>query len=142
MKTNIKSDLKKAKNLLQKKGYTCVFIKDENIIFSSERGVKPLLEILDNNQTLFNFSVCDKVVGKAAAFLYVLLEIKEIFAFVISDLAVEILEENGIKVYYKTKVKRIENRNKDGFCPMEEAVLNCKNPKEGYFLIKEKLKTL
>ena len=56
MKTNIKSDLKKAKNLLQKKGYTCVFIKDENIVEISAKYRKGLDELT---------AMVEKVVGTA-----------------------------------------------------------------------------
>ena len=140
MKANIHT--LKAKKILEEKGYTCVFISEEKEFFSTERGVKPLLDFIDKKQDFSQFFVADKVIGKAASFLYVLLKVKEIFAFVISIPAIEILEKHGIKVFYNTKVERIENRKKDGFCPMEESVLNCNCPKEGYFLIKEKLKTL
>lgn len=140
MKANIHT--LKAKKLLEENGYTCVFINDEKEFFSTERGVKPLLNFLDGGYDLKGFFVADKVVGKAAAYLYVLLNIKEIFCQIISKPAIEVLQKNGIKVFYNSIVERIENRTKDGFCPMEEAVLNCNSPKDGYFLIKEKLKTL
>ena len=140
MKANIHT--LKAKKILEEKGYTCVFINDEKEFFSTERGVKPLLNFLDEGYDLKGFFVADKVIGKAAACLYVLLKVKEIFSLVISKPAIEILEKNNIKVFYETIVERIENRTKDGFCPMEESVLNCNSPKDSYFLIKEKLKTL
>ena len=140
MKANIHT--LKAKKILEEKGYTCVFINKEKEFFSTERGVKPLLNFLDEGYDLKGFFVADKVIGKAAAMLYVLLGVKEIFSLVISKPAIEILEKNNIKVFYETIVERIENRKKDGFCPMEECVLKCNSPKDGYFLIKEKLKTL
>ena len=139
MKTDINKQTLKAKNLLFEKGYTCVFVNGEKEIFSFERGVKPLLNFIDLGEDFSGFFVADKVVGKAASMLYILLKVKEIFAEVISEPALEILQKNGIKVFYNNLVKRIENRNKNGFCPMEEAVLNCNSPKQSYFLIKEKL---
>ena len=142
MKTDIHIQTLKAKNLLEENGYTCVFISDTEEIFSKERGVKPLLNFIDSKKDFSNFFASDKVVGKAAAYLYVLLNIKEIFCQIISKPAIEVLQKNGIKVFYNSIVERIENRTKDGFCPMEEAVLNCNSPKDSYFLIKEKLKTL
>ena len=73
MKTDINVQTLKAKKLLEKNGYTCVLIKDEKEIFSFERGVKPLLNFIDKGEDFYGFFVADKVVGKAAAFLYVLL---------------------------------------------------------------------
>ncbi len=142
MKADIHIQTLKAKKILEENGYTCVFIKDENIIVSKERGVKPLLNLLDKEQNLEGYFVADKVVGKAAALLYVLLHVKEIFAFAVSQPAKEILQKNNITIFYKNQVERIENRTKDGFCPMEEAVLSCNAPEKAYFLIKEKLKSL
>lgn len=142
MKTDIHIQSLKAKKILQENGYTCVLIKDKQEFYSRERGVKPLLNFLDSNKDFSGFFASDKVVGKAVSMLYILLKVKEIFAEVISKPALEILQKNGIAVFYDKLVERIENRTKDGFCPMEEAVLNCNSPKDGYFLIKEKLKTL
>ena len=134
--------LKNAIELLNKNNATCVILSNGEPIVSYERGVKPLLRVIDKKQALSGSVAADKVVGKAAAYLYVLLNIKEIFCQIISKPAIEVLQKNGIKVFYNSIVERIENRTKDGFCPMEEAVLNCNSPKESYFLIKEKLKSL
>ena len=142
MKTNINIQTLKAKKILEENAYTCVFIKDKQEFFSKERGVKPLLNLIDSGEDFSGFFVADKVVGKAAAHLYVLLKVEEIYADVISAPALDILAQNKVKAFYQLKVERIENRNKDGFCPMEEAVLNCNSPKDSYFLIKEKLKIL
>ena len=139
MKTDIHIQTLKAKKLLEENGYTCVLLKDNKEFFSRERGVKPLLNLIDSQEDFSGFFASDKVVGKAASMLYILLKVKEIFAEVISEPALEILQKNGIKIFYNNLVKRIENRNKDGFCPMEEVVLNCNSPKSAYFLIKEKL---
>ena len=111
------------KKLLEENSYTCVLLKDNKEFFSQERGVKPLLNFIDSQEDFSGFFASDKVVGKAASMLYILLNIKELFAEVISEPALEILQTSGIKVFYNNLVKRIENRNKDGFCPMEEVVL-------------------
>ena len=70
-------------------------VKDEEF-FSFERGVKPLLNLIDLGEDFSGFFVADKVVGKAASMLYILLKIEEIFAEVISQPALEILNKNGI----------------------------------------------
>ena len=77
------NNLEKATELLKDGGYTFVAVSPDEVITSTERGVKPLLEILDSGKNLYKFSVADKVVGKAAAFLYVLLEPSEICTDVI-----------------------------------------------------------
>ena len=64
------SDLLKAKKMLHEGGYTCVLCKSDKVYTSNERGVKPLLNWLDSNINLNDFCAADKVIGKAAAFLY------------------------------------------------------------------------
>lgn len=74
----MRTDLKKAAEMLKNGAYTCVLCKDEEIITCAERDVKPLLDLYDSGNDLKGFSAADKVVGKAAAFLYVLLGVKAI----------------------------------------------------------------
>ena len=78
------ADLDRAKELLSTGQYTCVLCRGEAIRTSTSRGVRPLLELLDSGKSYQDFSASDKVVGKATAFLYILLGIREIHAQVIS----------------------------------------------------------
>ncbi len=138
------NDILTAIKLLKDQNYTCVLVKDEWVYHSTERGVKPLLQWLKLGTALDRFSAADKVVGKAAAFLYVLLGVKEVYACVISKPSVEVLEKHGIKVSYDTLVDAIRNRTDTGFCPMEQAVKNISSPKDALVAIKstvEKLKS-
>ncbi len=136
------NDLLKAKELLISQNYTCVLVKGDEVYHSFERGVKPLVEFIDKNISLCDFSAGDKVVGKATAFLYVLAEVKEVYAVVISKSAIDVFEKYGIKYQFDKKADYIINRNGDGYCPMETAVMNAENPQSALKAIKEKLKTL
>ena len=136
------SNLQKAIMLLNKTGSTCVFCSDETILTDKRRGVRPLLDLLDSNANVAGFSVADKVVGKAAAFLYCLLAVKEIYARVISKPALDVLKEAGIETTYKELVPAIQNRTKDGFCPMESAVLNICTAQEALLAVQKTLAEL
>lgn len=136
------SDLRKAIDMLQDGHYTCVLCKNDIIYTSTERGVKPLLEWMDRGIVLKDFSAADKVVGKAAAFLYVLFGVEEVYASVMSERAIETLKANGIRVNYKTSVSNIKNRTGKGFCPMEEAVRNISVPSEALETVRKTLKEL
>ncbi len=116
------TDLILAKEQLMSGAYTCVIRKDDMVYTSLERGVKPLLNWLDSDIDFSGYSAADKVVGKAAAMLYVLLGVRNVHAIVISVKAKEVLERHGIGVTYDSLVERIHNRTNTGFCPMEEAV--------------------
>lgn len=130
-------DLQKAKQYLHTQGYTFVAVKNEDLFVSQKRGVVPLLEQLDNNASLHGFSVADKVVGKASAFLYLLLQPAAIYTDLISLPALELLRQNNIPIEYKDQTQAIRNRTNTGFCPMETAVKSCHFPQEALHLIRQ-----
>ena len=134
--------ISRAQQLLFDNGYTCVVIKDEFCFTSQQRGVKPLLELLDNKICVSGGIAADKVVGKAAAFLYALLGVKEIYASVLSELALDILQKNGISVEYGELVPMIKSRDGKGFCPMEQATLNVDDKYIALEVIKDTLNNL
>lgn len=138
----MKNDLIKAIDTLNSGQYTCVLCKDNEIHTSTERGVKPLLEWLESGIDLKGFSAADKVVGKAAAFLYVLLGVKEVYAHIMSESAIYTLSRNGIFPQCDVSVKNIINRAGMGNCPMEEAVGELSDPKEALQAIRKKLSEL
>lgn len=138
----MKDDLIKAIDILNSGQYTCVLCKKCEIYTSTERGVKPLLEWLERKTELEGFSAADKVVGKAAAFLYVMLGVKEVYSHVMSESAVYTLERNGVQPYFDKSVKNIINRHGTGFCPMEEAVGEISDISEAFKAIKKRLTEL
>ena len=138
----MKSDIEKAKEILKSGGYTCVICSDDKIFTSTERGVKPLLAWIDSATDMKGFSAADKVVGKAAAFLYVILGVHAVFAGVISEHAKNVLEENGIAVEYGCLTEAIRNRAGTGFCPMETAVKSISEPIAALEAVRRKLKEL
>ena len=123
-------NLEKAKMLLVKTDSTCVLCSGEIILTDKRRGVRPLLDLLEGDANVAGFAAADKVVGKAAAYLYCLLNIKCLYAQVISQPALDVLTKTGIQIEYGQLVPAIQNRTKDGFCPMESAVLKINTPEE------------
>lgn len=124
------NDLERAKAMLDEQQLTCALVKGDWVYTSTERGIKPLFDCLNQPQKECGFSAADKVIGKAAAFLYVLLEAKEIYAGVISKPALTVLEEAGIEVAYDCLTDVIRNRAGNGICPMETAVRDVSDPRE------------
>lgn len=137
----ISANLAKAKEIMIREEYTLVIVKNEVRTFR-ERGVKPLLSLLDSSIDLSLASASDKVVGKAAAMLYVKLGIKELYASVLSKPALEVLTKNGISAEYGELVGAIRNRSGDGFCPMESAVINITDIDEAILAVKAKMAEL
>lgn len=139
---NLTEDMKKALSLLNEQGLAFAAVNGNETITSRERGVKPLLELIDEGKTLEGYSAADKVVGAAAAYLYVLLGAKELYANVISRKAANIMEKYGIYTEYNTLAEAIKNRAGTGFCPMETAVFEAVSPENALMLIRAKLKEL
>ena len=132
----------KAKQLLAEGGYTCVICGGDTVYTSHERGVKPLLELLEQGAELKGFSAADRVVGKAAAFLYVLLGVSAVYAGVISEPAAGVFRRFGVQADWEEKVEAIFNRTNTGFCPMESAVWDIDEPEKAPDAIKKKLSAL
>lgn len=134
--------LQKAIELLRAESYTCVLLQNETVYTSKKRGVKPLLELLDSKVSLEGFSAADRVVGLGAAHLYLLLGVKELWAEVISQEAEALLRDHSVTVFYSEIVPYIINRQGNGRCPIETAVVRCLSSEEALECIKETLQNL
>lgn len=131
-------DLETAKELLTQHGYTCVLVKDDTIYTSMERGIRPLMQWLEQGIDCRGFSAADKVVGKATAFLYARLDIQTVHAGTMSKGAAAVLDTFGIHHSCDREVEAILNRKKDGFCPMESAVREIDDPELAFQVLSEK----
>lgn len=132
------TDLERARDILVSGGYTCVLCRGGDVHTAAARGVRPLVDLLDSGLDLRGFSAADKVVGRATAFLYRLLGVKEVHAQVMSSPAREALESGGIPAYCDKEVPGIINRRGDGPCPFEEAVQGITDPEEALTAIRKK----
>lgn len=119
-------DLNRAKALLD--GHTCVMCKEETIYISQKTGIAPILDWLADGTDLSGFSAADKIVGKAAALLFVLAGIKAVHGEVMSKAGLAVLQAHGIACTYGSLTDHIINRRGDGICPMEETVQTIDDP--------------
>ena len=131
-----------AKAILERENCTCVIFGEGSVYKSDRRGVAPLLELLDNGTRVTGFSAADRVVGKATAFLYCLLGVKTVYAKVMSKPAAEVLTKMGIAHSWDTLVEGIQNRQKNGPCPMEHATRDCQTPQQALTAIRQTLENL
>lgn len=130
--------LKYAAELLKKENYTLVLYNGTELVTSKDKGIKPLLDLYNQGKRFGNFSSADLVMGKAVAFLYVLLGVKEIFAPTASEPALEVLRRYNIKIEYEKQVPFTMKREGTGICPMEQAVLEIDEPDAAYKIIQKK----
>lgn len=134
------TNLEKAKKLLEEGNYTLVLVSNNDVQTDTLRGVHPLLNRYGNDYS--GYSAADKVIGKGAALLYVLLGIKEIYCKTISKPALDVLKKNDISINYDNLVDNIINHFKTGLCPIEQATMNIDDSKEAIPAIIAKLKQL
>lgn len=135
----MRNDLTKACSLLDTGDFTCVVCRGDSVYTATERGVKPLLNWVDDGLDLHGYSAADRVVGRATAFLYVLLGVKEVYARVMSRPAAQVLAAHGIAACPGKLVEGIINRRGDGPCPFEAAVLDIRDADLALTAIRSKM---
>ncbi len=135
-------DLEKAVNLLKEGCYTCVLVKGREVFYSVNKGIKPLTEFIESGKSFKGFCAADKIVGRAAAFLYAVMGVSEVYAEVLSEGAADVLKAHNIKYGFEVMTKNIINRRGDGLCPMESAVQNINDKYAAYNAVKEKMAKL
>ena len=100
------------------------------------QGVIDLFQLLsDEPAFLQGASMADRVVGRGAALLMVKGGVKEVFAFVLSQPALDVLRQAGIAVTYDTLQPNIINRTGTDICPVEKLTADTTNPDEAFRLI-------
>ena len=138
----IMTDLQNAKNVLSDSDFTCVVCCGDIIHTATDRGVAPLLNWMDSGLNLKGFSAADRVVGRATAFLYVLLGVQSVYARVMSRPAAEVLQGHGIECQWGTLTNGIINRKGDGPCPFEAAVMDIRDADLALEAIRRKRKQM
>lgn len=135
------TDIERAKALLAGEK-SLVLCKGEKTIESTKRGVAPMVDFLREGVDLTGFSAADRVVGKAAAMLFVKAGGVEVYAEVLSAKGRETLESHGVKCSCGVATDKILNRDKTGLCPMETAVGDEEDAEKAFALISDKLDEL
>lgn len=135
-------DLIRACGILRENNCTLVLCRGDELYSSCERGIKPLVELMESGKSLIGYSAADKAVGKAAAFLYVLLGVKSVWAGILSEKAKEVFKRYSVDVSFDKLVPAVKNRSGKGLCPMEQAVEDITSPEEALIKIIKTLKSL
>ena len=108
-------------HILHDEGLTLV-LKSANgeIHRYTQRGIKDLMTLVSTNPEILREAlIADKAVGKAAAACMVAGGVKQVWADVMSEPALALLQNHGVTAECDTLVDHIINRTGDGWCPME-----------------------
>jgi len=110
-----------------------VLVKSGRILAGKTgRGVKPLLDAIDEAGDVCGAALADRVVGVGVAKMALLFEIAAVHAGIISEPARNILVSAGISVSHDFLVPRILNRDRTGPCPVEAMSIGPIPPAELY----------
>ncbi|MBQ6604993.1 MAG: DUF1893 domain-containing protein [Tidjanibacter sp.] len=133
--------IERAVALLRSSDYTIAILTSSGeAITSRERGVATLMRLLaERAEVLRGAVVADKVVGRAAAALFVVGGCRRLHTAVLSRAGEEMLRGSAVEYSYDTLTEAIINRRGDGFCPMEMAMAEAKSAEEAYAILKERV---
>lgn len=124
--------------LLSDSSNTCVVYNLETNKVYHDRGIVPLLKVVDEYSNV-KAVVADLIIGKAAALLCVKAGITAVYGKVMSKDAITIFKTYNIEYCYETLTDKIINRQGNDICPMEKTVLNINDYDEAYLAIKNKV---
>ena len=128
-----------AKELIKEGKASCVVIKEQQILeMRNGPGIQPVISLYEE-KILENALVVDKIIGKAAAMVLTFGKVKAVYAETMSQAAKAYLEKHQIQVGYERCIDVINNREGNGICPMERAVMDLEDPGEALEVLKETL---
>ena len=120
--------LEKAIDIIKTTDSVFAYVSEEETLRSCAKGIGFAAMLCNEKKDLSQGAVADKVVGKAAALLFVYLGVKVVYAETLSMGAKAVFEKYGINYSYANLTEYIINRKGDGLCPMELAVRNVDTP--------------
>jgi hypothetical protein len=134
------SDLEIAKEKLKQRNLALVIAKRGEVIFeTSSHGIAGLLRAVEElGEEMRGSSAADKILGKAAALLFIYAGVIAVFAVTASERGIQALKDSNVLCQFENRVPHILNSKRDDICPFEKLVFNISNPREAY----EKLKSL
>ncbi len=135
------TDWQKKLQKLEKDGLSILIEKDNEIVFQSyDPMLKPLYTCLvEIKEQLKGATVYDKIVGRAAAYLCIIGQVKEIYTPLASEAAIKVLTENNIKITAGKSIPLIKNRDNTDSCPMEKLAMSCTGPEDFFLALQAKM---
>lgn len=141
-KEGVTEQMEEAITLIRSGKASCVVIKDGKILRKlNDRGIGPVISLYEEG-IINNAEVADKIIGKAAAMILVLGNVKKVYGETMSKEAEKYLKMHHIEVGYGRCIDVIRNREGNGICPMERAVMAIDEPKEALEVLKQTLAKL
>ena len=134
--------LEKAKSIIKNTDAVFAYVSENEEIISDAKGIGFVASLCNDKKDLSKGAAADKIVGKAAAMLFVFLGLRYVHAQTLSEGAVKVFEEYGVEYSYDVITKAIVNRKGDGLCPMEMVAKDAETPQETLIAVNKKLEEL
>lgn len=116
--------------VLAEGGHSLV-VRNETVSVYDGHGITDLYRLLRYEPEMLRGGIAaDKVVGKAAMALMMLGGVREVYAAVISDLALSLAERSTVAVSYGKRVGHIARKDGTGWCPLEFLCKECATARE------------
>ncbi|MBN1561724.1 DUF1893 domain-containing protein [candidate division KSB1 bacterium] len=135
-------DWRRKVNYLREKNLSIYIEKDGEMIFESyDAMLKPLYVCLvERRAELAGATVVDKIVGRAAALLMTIGQVRDVFTPLASETARHVLESAGIQLCAEKIIPYIVNRDNTGMCPMEKLANDCETAEEFFVKLQDIIK--
>ena len=101
-----------------------------------------MVDFWQEGRDLRGYSAADRIVGRAAAMLFIRAGIGALYAETLSEGGLALLQAYHIPVQYGTLTSAIRNRDNTGPCPMEQAVAGVTQIEDGVQRIHRRLAEL
>lgn len=123
---------------LHTEGCSCVIGNGNDIRSFWQRGVDDLLQLYDTESGfLKGAAIADKIIGRAAASLMIVGQVKWVYTDTLSRFALTFFEQSDVEVYYRHLTEHVINRTGTDWCPLEKRCQKCSTPMEAIVQIKE-----
>lgn len=123
-------DIDIAKKILIEENLKLVVVKNNEVIFKSiEKGIKPMYILAtEMKEKAKGASLADRVIGKGAALLCGYIDISEVYTDLISEGGINTLNKYDIPFTMTKSCPYIKNRDKTGYCPIENLSMDLEDP--------------
>jgi hypothetical protein len=138
VKKKMPTDLNLAKNRLLQKDLSLVIVKDAKVLFETEsHGIGDLVKAIEKlRDDMKGTSVADRIVGRAAALLFVFSGVAAVFAVTASEGGIEILKKNSVFYEHENRVTNVLNLKRTDVCPFEKLVAKLSSPEKAYEMLR------
>ncbi|MDR0671312.1 MAG: DUF1893 domain-containing protein [Oscillospiraceae bacterium] len=118
---------------------TFVIVGENKLLYHSDkRGLRPLLELIDSDPSRLEGSIVgDRIVGRAAALLLIRGRVKAVFAQLIADEAIDLLQRHGVLPTWQETIPYVVERDMTSRYKLDLYLKEVEDPQRAVAMIRE-----